>query len=260
MIRNSSRSSGAGRPGVPAPSDQLLEVRLGELLARHGSGLFAQVGRCEALIRDLCGEKIKEAHLLIQALQQQVPADLIGMPRGSSPLPTLRRLQKRLEDALGLAPSAAHWAVNAWGQALGIVADEEFLSGVAPEAAAVTANLLPGGSSAFVPAVTLTLKEIVADPAAYEGRTIRVRGLNGGDSVWPGHFDLTQGKLLARVAFGHLPREQKAMVRRDHSKGTMLVVEGIVGWLRDEPWITAANVTVVVPEAAAVTANLLPGG
>ena len=244
MIRNSSRSSGAGRPGVPAPSDQLLEIRLCELLARHGRGLCAQVGRCESLIRDLCGEKTKEAHLLIQSLQQQVPADLIGMPPGSSPLPTLRRLQKRLEDALGLAPSAAHWAVNAWGQALGIVADEELLNEVVPEAAAVTADLLPVGSSAFVPDGTVTLEEMAVDPAAYDGRTIRVRGRYKWLSARLGRFRLVQGDLEADVVYSQLPREQKAMVlREEQAKNRTVVVEGTVK-CDGIPTITATHVTI----------------
>jgi len=70
------------------------------------------------MIRDICGDKTKEAHLLIQALKRQVPTDLIGMPPGTAPLPTLRWLRQRLEDSFGMAESAARWAVNSWALAV----------------------------------------------------------------------------------------------------------------------------------------------
>jgi formylglycine-generating enzyme required for sulfatase activity len=91
--------------------------------------------RCESLIRDICGDKTKEAHLLIQALKQQVPMDLIGMHPGTAPLPTLQRLQQRLQDSVGLAELTAGWAVNAWALALGIITKSEggFVERVEPQ-------------------------------------------------------------------------------------------------------------------------------
>src|SRR5438067_9513138 len=40
-----------GRPGA-FPGSQPLEARLRELLGRHGRGLWADVRRCESMIRD----------------------------------------------------------------------------------------------------------------------------------------------------------------------------------------------------------------
>lgn len=57
-----------GSPGASVPS-QPLEVLLQGLLVKHGRGLCADARRCESLIRDICGDKSKQAHLLIQALK-----------------------------------------------------------------------------------------------------------------------------------------------------------------------------------------------
>ena len=98
----------------------MIEVRLRELLAKHGRELCGDTRRCESMIRDICGDKTKEAHLLIQALKQQVAADLMGIPKDSFPLPELGRLTKRLEDSLGLAHKPACWAVETWALAIGV--------------------------------------------------------------------------------------------------------------------------------------------
>jgi len=98
------------------------------MLAKHGSGLCGDIRRCESMIRDVCGDRTKEAHLLIQSLKQQVPADMIAMSPGTAtaPLPTLQHFQQRLEDSIGMAESAAHWAVTCWAFALGIAAEDDF--------------------------------------------------------------------------------------------------------------------------------------
>ncbi len=67
--------------------------------------------------------KTKEAHLLIQGLKQQVPADLLASAKGSSAMPVLERLRKRLEDALGLAEAPARWTVQCWALALCIITE-----------------------------------------------------------------------------------------------------------------------------------------
>ena len=97
-VSNTAGTTQMGRPTASPSSSQPLAVRLRELLAKHGSGLCADARRCESLIRDICGDKTKEVHLLIQALKQRVPEDLLAMPKGASPMPILERLRKRLED------------------------------------------------------------------------------------------------------------------------------------------------------------------
>ena len=158
-VSNSAGSTQTGRPGAPSPSAQTIEVRLRELLAKHGPGLCTDTRRCESMIRDICGDKTKEAHLLIQALKRQVPTDLIGMPPGTAPLPTLRRLRQRLEDSFGMAESAARWAVNSWALAVGSVTADDLQSEAIPGVYPVVAGTQPSGSSILAPDGTVTLEE-----------------------------------------------------------------------------------------------------
>ncbi|WP_295437524.1 formylglycine-generating enzyme family protein [uncultured Thiodictyon sp.] len=95
---------------------------LRQLIARYGHSLCDDPRRCEAMLRDLCGQHKREVFILVSALRQRVAADLLG---GSGALPTpllLGRLRKRLEDELALTGEAAHWAVETWALALGIIA------------------------------------------------------------------------------------------------------------------------------------------
>ena len=98
---------------------------LRELIARHGTGLCSDARRCEGLLRDLCGAHRREINILMGALEERVPLDLLAgqnsMPRGL----LLSRLSKRLEEQLALTEGAARWAVDSWALALGVVTDAE---------------------------------------------------------------------------------------------------------------------------------------
>lgn len=98
---------------------------LRKLIATHGSGLCSDARRCEGLLRDLCGEHRREINILVGALRERVPLDLLA---GRSQLPAgllLTRLAKRLEEHLALTEDAARWAVETWALALGVVSDAE---------------------------------------------------------------------------------------------------------------------------------------
>ena len=98
---------------------------LRELIARHGPGLCSDARRCEGLLRDLCGEHRREINILVGALRERVPLDLLA---GRNSAPTgllLSRLARRLEDQLALTADASRWAVDSWALALGVVSDVE---------------------------------------------------------------------------------------------------------------------------------------
>jgi hypothetical protein len=98
---------------------------LRELVARHGPGLCSDARRCEGLLRDLCGEHRREINILVAALRERVPLDLLA---GRNSVPTgllLTRLSKRLEEHLALTEEAARWAVDSWALALGVISDAE---------------------------------------------------------------------------------------------------------------------------------------
>ena len=98
---------------------------LRELIARHGQSLCSDARRCEGLLRDHCGEHRREVNLLVSALRERVPLDLLAaqgsVPRGL----LLTRLARRLEDQMSVTAEAARWAVDSWALALGVATDAE---------------------------------------------------------------------------------------------------------------------------------------
>jgi HEAT repeat protein len=93
---------------------------LTSLVARFGTSLALDPLRCEGLLRDTCPRCNREIFVLVNAIRQQVPADLLA-PRHSLPMPLFRRfLVKRLQDELAFSDEAALWAVDTWADALGL--------------------------------------------------------------------------------------------------------------------------------------------
>jgi hypothetical protein len=93
---------------------------LRSLVARYGQSLALDPLRCEGLLRDTCTHAGREIFVLVNAVRQQVPADLIS-PRHSLPAPLIRGfLVKRLQDELAFSEEAAGWAVDTWAGALGV--------------------------------------------------------------------------------------------------------------------------------------------
>lgn len=102
---------------------------LRELIDRHGVNLCSDARRCEGLLRDLCGSHQREINILMGALRDRVPLDLLAAQNSVPRDLLLTRLAKRLEDRLALTQEAARWAVDTWALALGIVSDAELEEG-----------------------------------------------------------------------------------------------------------------------------------
>lgn len=121
------------------------------LVGRYGPALAYDPLRCEGLLRDTCPRCSREIFVLVNAVRQNVPADLLA-PRHTLP-PALFRgfLVKRLQDELAFSDEAARWAVETWIEALGL--DDE--SGRQDPAIAsdtfreVAAGDLPGKKAVF---------------------------------------------------------------------------------------------------------------
>jgi len=91
------------------------------LIVRYGHALSEDPPRCEAMLRDLCGQHKREITVLIRALKQRVATDLLATSTGL-PVPLLLgRLRKRLEDEEAMTAEAAQWAVETWALALGVI-------------------------------------------------------------------------------------------------------------------------------------------
>ena len=99
--------------------NELAAEILTAMIERYGVGLARDPVRCEGLLRDSCRCN-REIFVLIHAIRQKVPADLLE-PRHALPQALLRGfLAKRLQDELAFSDEAARWAVATWASALGI--------------------------------------------------------------------------------------------------------------------------------------------
>ncbi len=92
-----------------------------KLIAQYGRSLSEDPRRCGALLKDHCGQYKREIFVLVNALENRVAEELLKASTGVPVVLLLSRLTKRLEDELGLAETAARWAVETWALALGVI-------------------------------------------------------------------------------------------------------------------------------------------
>jgi hypothetical protein len=112
------RETGA-REGDLAMDDAIL-TKLRDIAATYGPGVFEDSRRVEALLRDLSGDRRREIAVLVAAMREGVPAELLAFSAMALPSVTRERLVRILKDYQGLAEEAAAWAVNTWASALGV--------------------------------------------------------------------------------------------------------------------------------------------
>ena len=91
---------------------------LRRLLAQYGPSLLEDPARVDALLADLCGPHRKERFLLVHALRERVPAELLAQPQGG--VIHWQRLSQRLQRRYGFSDGAAQWAVESWALALNL--------------------------------------------------------------------------------------------------------------------------------------------
>ena len=91
---------------------------LRRLLTQYGPALLDDPARVDALLADLCGPQQRERFLLIHALRERIPAELLAQPQGG-PL-HWRRLSQRLQRRYGFSDGAAQWAIESWALALNL--------------------------------------------------------------------------------------------------------------------------------------------
>jgi WD40 repeat protein len=100
------------------PMNDVPRQTLKQILDQYGRDVCNDPRRCEALLRDFCGEYRREIFVLISALDEGVADDLRTMTKQLPFSVVLPRLAAELHETTALSESAARWAVMAWAEAL----------------------------------------------------------------------------------------------------------------------------------------------
>ncbi len=98
---------------------------LRRILTKYGNEICSDARRCESLLNDLCGEYRREINVLVNAIQERVPLDLLAANSSMPHELLLTKLEKRLEEQTALTTDAAQWAVESWALALGVATEAE---------------------------------------------------------------------------------------------------------------------------------------
>lgn len=98
---------------------------LRQILLKYGKEICSDARRCENLLKDLCGSFRRETNVLVNAIEERVPLDLLAANR-SMPLELLlTKLEKRLEEQTAMTADAARWTVESWALALNLTTENE---------------------------------------------------------------------------------------------------------------------------------------
>jgi len=111
------------RPGGESTNDAI-EAALKRLVERYGLGLLRESQRLKSLLQDECPQARREISVLLQALDENVPQDLMRVHSGEPVQALAPRLAKRLAEEKMIAPEASRWAVRVWARGLGVDAIE----------------------------------------------------------------------------------------------------------------------------------------
>ncbi len=97
--------------------------KIKEFISIYGLSLCDEPLRCKGLLLDSCGQYRREINLLVNALEEHIPRELLNASKGT-PYESLRnRLVRRLHEDRGLVEDYASWAVDSWALALGVISD-----------------------------------------------------------------------------------------------------------------------------------------
>lgn len=144
-------------PASPLRSDTLFSdavpPALKSLVDRFGAELLAEPARLRGLLADEVPQARKEISVLMLALEERVPQDLMRVHSGESASSLTPRLARRLAEEKSMSPDAARWAVNAWAYGMGLeaIVDSQPARndpGYGGAGGAAGAAALPGGNSA----------------------------------------------------------------------------------------------------------------
>jgi hypothetical protein len=99
--------------------------RLRKLIVAHTVAACDDPRRFEALLKDYCPDYKRETNLLVSAVRERIPADLLSAGPTLSYALQRPRLVQRLIDHLGIAANFACWTVDTWAVAVGRISESE---------------------------------------------------------------------------------------------------------------------------------------
>ena len=106
------------------PLNDLPRQKLCEIVEEYGRYISDDPQRCKGLLLDYCAEYRREVNILMDALEEQVAAELLMSSERESYEGLLSRLSWRLCENYGIAEDFARWGVESWALALGIISEE----------------------------------------------------------------------------------------------------------------------------------------
>lgn len=94
-----------------------IREELRKLIELHGEEMCNDHKRCKAFLADICSNQKREINILLSAMHENIPRELIR--NSGTPLELLKiRLVKSLEESTGLSEENSVWAVETWAFAL----------------------------------------------------------------------------------------------------------------------------------------------
>ena len=94
--------------------------KLQEIVTQYGHSVYHDPKLCKALLKDFCGQYRKEIAVLVGALEEGIPAQLLASKNTVPHAVLIAQLIKKLQENLALTEEAARWAVESWVLALGV--------------------------------------------------------------------------------------------------------------------------------------------
>lgn len=94
--------------------------KLCEIIDQHGRPISEHPQQCHGFLLDACGEYRREISVLVSAAKEGVPQELLSS-KGVPEAILVDRLTNKLQADLALDKTAARWAVDSWGLALGVI-------------------------------------------------------------------------------------------------------------------------------------------
>ena len=92
------------------------QLALRRLLTDYGPVLLEDPARVHALLADLSGSSSRERFLLVYALREHIPAELLV--QHSDDTDQMQQLSQRFQRRYGFSTEAARWAIETWSLTL----------------------------------------------------------------------------------------------------------------------------------------------